>query len=109
MAKCTIARTPERPHTAALVRRCERPRAIDMFTSDTVFFFDSWGGLWVTCSVDHPDAVAFGPSGVSRKANPAEAGLNPGRRYTAHGAAARAGRIGKYDPQGSASEWDVLA
>jgi hypothetical protein len=29
-------------------------------------FFDSHGCGWVTCPADHPEAVAFGPSGASR-------------------------------------------
>jgi hypothetical protein len=40
-----------------------------------VYFFDSHGALWATCEATHPDAVAFGPTGVARECNPSEIGL----------------------------------
>jgi hypothetical protein len=30
-------------------------------------FFDSHGQGWITCAPEAPEAVAFGPSGASRK------------------------------------------
>ncbi len=36
------------------------------------FFFDSHGGLWVTCTGDHSQAVAFGPTGIAREATAGE-------------------------------------
>lgn len=32
-------------------------------------FFDSWGGLWQTCSPGDPYAEAFGPSGSAKRVN----------------------------------------
>ena len=29
-------------------------------------FFDSWGGAWIPCEPDRPDAKAFGPTGIAR-------------------------------------------
>jgi hypothetical protein len=29
-------------------------------------FFDSCGDGWITCPADHPDVVAFGPTGAAR-------------------------------------------
>lgn len=34
---------------------------------DSVFFLDSWGAIWETCSPDDNDACAFGPRGCARK------------------------------------------
>jgi len=45
------------------------------------YFFDSWGRLYAPCPPDHPGALAFGPAGTARRAQPEEAGLfvNDGR------------------------------
>ncbi|MCG3769395.1 MAG: hypothetical protein JW384_00517 [Nitrosomonadaceae bacterium] len=34
---------------------------------DSVFFVDSAGNAWETCSADDNDAVAFGPRGCARR------------------------------------------
>ena len=34
---------------------------------DSIFFLDSWGSVWETCSPDDNDALAFGPTGCARK------------------------------------------
>ncbi len=34
---------------------------------DSVFFLDSVGNVWETCSADDNDACAFGPRGCARK------------------------------------------
>jgi hypothetical protein len=36
------------------------------------YFFDSWGGLWVTCRPDEPGAEAFGPRWTARPARDGE-------------------------------------
>jgi hypothetical protein len=36
-------------------------------TMDSVFFLDSLGNVWETCSADDNDACAFGPRGCARK------------------------------------------
>ena len=67
----------------------------------TVFFFDSHGGLWVTCEANHHAAVAFGPSGVARPATLEEAGIRlPGA--TAYSAAMAERRVV------SGEDWEVL-
>lgn len=48
-------------------------------------FFDSAGGLWVTCDASHPEARAFGPCGTAREPSVEEviqAGW-PGCHYSA--------------------------
>ena len=57
------------------------------------FFFDSWGGLWTTCDGYHPDAQAFGPSGVSRRATDQEAELPESPDQTPWSVANSLGRI----------------
>ncbi len=32
-----------------------------------VIFFDSWGWAYATCEGSHPDASAFGPTGIARR------------------------------------------
>lgn len=34
---------------------------------ENIFFVDSWGSIWETCSPDDNDACAFGPRGCARK------------------------------------------
>jgi hypothetical protein len=34
-------------------------------------FYDSHGSPWVTCSPDHPEAKAFGPTGTARRSTKA--------------------------------------
>jgi hypothetical protein len=36
------------------------------------YFFDSHGGLWVTCDPCEPGAMAFGPRWTAREADPRE-------------------------------------
>lgn len=36
-------------------------------------FFDTEGRAWITCKADHPNALAFGPSGVARPITDMEA------------------------------------
>ena len=40
-----------------------------------IFFFDSHGGLWVTCAGDELGARAFGPRHTAREASAAELGV----------------------------------
>ena len=60
-----------------------------------MFFFDSHGALHATCDANHPYAAAFGPTGVSREADPAEAGLRVSFGETPWSAASRAGRLSR--------------
>ena len=71
-----------------------------------VFFFDSWGRLHVSCSQEEVGAAPFGPTGSSRPADPAEAGLVVAD-MTPWRAASLAGRL---SPRDEALEysWDVL-
>lgn len=64
---------------------------------ETIYFFDSHGGLWATCAGDDPGAVAFGPHGVARPADPAESGIIVKENETAHTAAAQRGRVRRGD------------
>ena len=38
------------------------------------YFFDSHGGLYAPCLPAHPEAIAFGPTGTARRAQPEEVG-----------------------------------
>lgn len=76
---------------------------------EPLFFFDSWGGLHVTLPRDGelpPTAGAFGPSGCSRPATPAEAGFLVEGGETAHTAAQRLGRLVRGVEDG---DWDTLS
>jgi hypothetical protein len=70
-----------------------------------LFFFDTWGRLWVTCNPADHRARAFGPGGVSRPADPEEAGLMPRLGETAWAAAERTGRLVRAD---DTDGWDTL-
>jgi secreted PhoX family phosphatase len=70
-----------------------------------LFFFDSWGRLWVTCDGNHLGAEAFGPSGFSRRADFREANLLPRLGETAWEAAERTGRLVRAD---DTDGWDTL-
>ena len=72
----------------------------------TMYFFDTHGGLWVTCEADHPEAEAFGPSAGSRKADPAEAQLPIKDGETA---AAAAQRQHRFSAARKKDQWDVLS
>ena len=52
-----------------------------------MIFFDSHGGAHISCSGNHPEAVAFGPTGISR---PLE---NPFEGKTPYTAALEAGKV----------------
>jgi hypothetical protein len=67
----------------------------------TVFFFDSHGGLWATCSADDHRAVSFGPAGAARQATVEEAGIRL-RGSTAYSAAMAERRVV------SGEDWDTL-
>ena len=70
-----------------------------------VYFFDSHGNLYATCSVDHPEARAFGPTGASRRVHSLrEVGL-PNTARSAYAAAEAAGRVKKAR---GVHEWDTL-
>ena len=71
----------------------------------TMFFFDSWGDLHVTCTASHPLAVAFGPRGISRPASPEEMGLELMGNESPHTAASRVGRV--IDPEEEGG-WSLL-
>jgi len=60
---------------------------------ENLFFFDSHGALWCTCSPEDDGAEAFGPRGASRQADPAGVGLDLQPEESAWGAAARTGRV----------------
>ena len=53
--------------------------------SAPLFFFDSHGGLWATCSADTDGAVAFGPTGIARYVSTDEAVSLGLEIYTADG------------------------
>ena len=72
---------------------------------EELFFFDSWGRLHVTCSGDHPEAAAFGPLGISRPADPREAGLELRPEETAFAAALRSGRLCRAKNE---LDWNIL-
>lgn len=69
------------------------------------YFFDRWGGLHAQCDGDDPDAGAFGPSGISRPASPAEIGLALKDGETPWAAADRLGLI----EADEATEFDLIA
>ncbi len=77
----------------------------------TYYFFDSHGALCVTCNADDPGAAAFGPTGIARPADPAEAGLECENDETAWASAERGGRLCRAsmerDP-GPPPEWVLL-
>jgi hypothetical protein len=63
-------------------------------TTDFTFFFDTFGGLWMVCDADHPEAEAFGPAGCARPVDMAKVGLVGDENHrTAFAAAARDGRV----------------
>jgi len=71
-------------------------------------FFDSHGNAWTDCDGDHPEAKAFGPSGIARPVGQVEMaalGLDIPEGRTAWGVAFDAGRILL---AGEAHEWDTL-
>jgi len=59
----------------------------------TQFFFDSHGGLHVTCDPAVPGAAAFGPGAASLKARPEQGGLALLEGETPWAAARRVGRL----------------
>ena len=46
-----------------------------LFKPGCTYFFDSHGGLWVSCESDHAKACAFGPTGMARPITLVEIGL----------------------------------
>lgn len=70
---------------------------------EPIFFFDSHGRLWGTCAPNHPDACAFGPSGIARPASNEEAGLPEGVPFAVAAASGRLVRGGEH------GEHDLLA
>ena len=60
--------------------------------SNTIYFFDSWGGLWAVCGADDDGAEAFGPRGCARRIDdPAQAGYEMRDDESGYGAAVRQG------------------
>ena len=82
--------------------RLDALKAAEGRLKEPVFFFDSWGSLWETCSPG-VHAVAFGPTGTARVAASQDADLEQHDDETQWSAAERAGRIVRGD------EWDVLS
>lgn len=69
------------------------------------FFFDSWGGLWQTCSPQFESAEAFGPVGSAARVEPEDACLYPLEGETTYTAARRLGAI----VRDSDSDWEWLS
>jgi hypothetical protein len=62
-----------RAQRAALARaELAAARAARAAEAAKEYFFDSWGGLWVTCRPDEPGAEAFGPRWTACLASPRE-------------------------------------
>jgi hypothetical protein len=86
--------------------RAEAARILKEAKKAYVCFFDSHGQAWTPCSGEHPEAKAFGPTGVSRLLEEGELralGLFS-EQWTAHYMAK--GRLVRAE---EAHEWDHLA
>lgn len=67
-----------------------------------IYFFDSWGGLWMVCPFDHPRAEAFGPSGAACRMSLENLGIDSVPNITPWRQMFDAGRVETEDG------WDFL-